>query len=90
MAQHQVPEVAGIDLDFTPRSYFTERDLKLALPSDIMGKARRDLARRFVVDGEDAARGTAGRGAHGTRSCGHRPNAPRVHGWRVPAAHEKG
>jgi hypothetical protein len=54
MAQHQVPEVAGIDLDFTPRSYFTERDLKLALPSDIMGKARRDLARQFVSDGEDA------------------------------------
>jgi hypothetical protein len=56
MAQHQipeVPEVAGIDLDFTPRSYFIERDLKLALPSDILGRARRDTARRLVAQGED-------------------------------------
>jgi hypothetical protein len=53
MAQHQVPEVAGIDLDFTPRSYFIERDLKLALPSDILGRARRDMARRLVAEGED-------------------------------------
>jgi len=53
MAQHQVPEVAGIDLDFTPRSYFVERDLKLALPSDILGRARRDMARRLVADGQD-------------------------------------
>jgi hypothetical protein len=53
MAQHHVPEVASIDLDFTPRSYFIERDLKLALPSDILGRARRDMARRLVADGED-------------------------------------
>ena len=53
MSKHQVPEVAGIDLDFTPTSYFTERDLHLTLPSDIMGKARRDIARQLVAEGED-------------------------------------
>jgi hypothetical protein len=53
MAQHPVAEVAGIDLDFTPRSYFIERDLKLALPSDILGRARRDMARQLVAEGED-------------------------------------
>ena len=53
MAQHHVPEIAGVDLDFTPRSYFTERDLRLALPSDILGRARRDMARQLVAQGED-------------------------------------
>lgn len=48
--QAQVPEVEGIDLDFTPKSYFTERDLGLAIPSDIMGRARRDMARRLATD----------------------------------------
>src|SRR5437899_1838208 len=47
------PEVPGIDLDFVPTSYFTERDLHLALPSDILGKARRDMARQLAADGED-------------------------------------
>ena len=47
MNEHaQVPEVGDVDLDFTPRSYFTERDLGLAIPSDILGRARRDMARR--------------------------------------------
>ncbi len=46
----QVPEVEGVDLDFTPKSYFTERDLGLAIPSDIMGRARRDMARRLAAD----------------------------------------
>jgi hypothetical protein len=49
----QVPEVDGISLDFTPRSYFTARDLHVGLPSDITGKARRDLARRMAAEGED-------------------------------------
>jgi len=53
MSKHQVPEVAGIDLDFAPASYFTERDLHLALPSDIMGQARRQIARQLVAEGED-------------------------------------
>ena len=53
MSKHQVPEVAGIDLDFTPASYFTERDPHLTLPSDILGKARRDMARQLLAKGED-------------------------------------
>jgi len=53
MSKHQVPQVAGIDLDFTPASYFTERDLRLALPSDIMGQARRHIARKRAAQGED-------------------------------------
>jgi hypothetical protein len=53
MKQQQVPEVDGIDLDFTPTSYFRERDLHLTLPSDILGKARRDIARRLEAEGED-------------------------------------
>ena len=51
--QAQVPGVEGVDLDFTPTSYFTERDLGLALPSDILGKARRDIARRLAAEGEE-------------------------------------
>ena len=49
--QLQVPEVEGIDLDFTPAAYFTARDLQLALPSDIRGQARRDLARKLAAQG---------------------------------------
>ena len=51
MNEHvQIPDVEGVDLGFTPRSYFTERDLGLAIPSDIMGRARRDLARSLSAD----------------------------------------
>ena len=53
MSTHQVPEVGSIDLDFIPESYFTERDLQLALPSDILGQARRNIARLMVAEGED-------------------------------------
>ena len=53
MSKHQVPEVADIDLDYTPASYFTERDPHLTLPSDILGKARPDIARQLVAEGED-------------------------------------
>lgn len=54
MNEHvQVPDVEGVDLGFTPRSYFTERDLGLAIPSDIMGQARRTLARRLAADLDD-------------------------------------
>ena len=56
MNEHaQVPEVEGVDLDFAPRSYFTERDLGLAIPSDIMGRARRDMARRLAADPSSSA-----------------------------------
>lgn len=48
-----VPEVEGIDLDFTPAGYFALRDLHLALPSDIKGKARRDLARKLAAEGSE-------------------------------------
>jgi hypothetical protein len=48
----EVPAVDGIDLDFTPRNYFTARDLHVALPSDIMGKVRRDLVRHRLAEGE--------------------------------------
>lgn len=51
--QAEVPGVEGVDLDFTPKSYFTERDLGLALPSDILGKARRDIARRLAAEDEE-------------------------------------
>ena len=51
--QQQVPEVPGIDLEFTPASYFTERDLHLALPSDILGQARRYIARTLMAEGRD-------------------------------------
>jgi len=49
MTQQQVPEVVGIDLNFTPASDFTERDLRLTLPSDILGQARRDIVRGLVA-----------------------------------------
>lgn len=56
MNEHaQVPEVGDVDLDFTPRSYFTERDLGLAIPSDILGRARRDMARRLAADPSSSA-----------------------------------
>jgi hypothetical protein len=48
-----VPEVDGIDLDYTPAGYFVMRDLHLALPSDIKGKARRDLARKLAAEGSE-------------------------------------
>jgi hypothetical protein len=48
-----VPEVEGIDLDFTPAGYFALRDLHLALPSDIKGQARRDLARKLATEGKE-------------------------------------
>ena len=50
--QPDVPEVDGIDLDYTPAAYFAARDLHLALPSDIQGQARRDLARDLAAKGE--------------------------------------
>jgi hypothetical protein len=53
MSKNQVPQVGGVDLDFTPDGYFTERDLQLALPSDILGQARRNIARAMVAEGED-------------------------------------
>jgi len=57
----QVPEVAGIDLDYRPRDYFWAADLKVPLPSSIAGEARRQLVRTLVEagspvpDGLDAA-----------------------------------
>ena len=51
--QPNVPEVEGIDLNFTPTGYFTARDLHLALPSDIQGQARRNLAREFAAQGKE-------------------------------------
>ncbi len=48
-----VPAIEGIDLDFTPAGYFALRDLHLALPSDIKGKARRDLARKLAAEGRE-------------------------------------
>ena len=47
-----VPEVDGIDLDYTPSAYFAARDLHLALPSDIQGQARREWARDLAAKGE--------------------------------------
>ena len=56
MNEHaQVPEVEDVDLGFTPRSYFTERDLGLTIPSDILGRARRDMARRLAADPSSSA-----------------------------------
>lgn len=53
MSRHpHVPAVAGIDLGFAPADYFLARDLRLALPSDIQGKARRDLARALAASGD--------------------------------------
>jgi hypothetical protein len=48
-----VPQVPGIDLDFEPREYFTSRALGFALPSDIKGQARRNLARRLAGAGSE-------------------------------------
>ncbi len=48
-----VPAVEGIDLDFTPAGYFVLREMHLALPSDIKGKARRDLARKLAAEGRE-------------------------------------
>ena len=47
-----VPEVDGIDLDYTPAAYFAARDLHYALPSDIQGQARREWARDLAAKGE--------------------------------------
>jgi len=57
----QVPEVSGFDLDYRPRDYFWAADLKVRLPSNIAGEARRRLVRalleagRPIPDGLDAA-----------------------------------
>lgn len=56
MARHPaVPEVAGVNLDFIPFSYFALRELHLALPSDIKGQARRTMARAAAQRGDDFA-----------------------------------
>jgi hypothetical protein len=55
----QVPGVSGIDLDYRPH-YFWAADLKVQLPSSIVGEARRQLVRTLVTsdapipDGLDA------------------------------------
>ena len=49
----QVPKVPGIDLDFVPEDYFKARDLGAALPSDIKGQARRELARQAAAEGRE-------------------------------------
>ena len=54
-----IPDIAGFDLEFTPRGYFVARDLGLALPSDIKGRARRDAARRAAEDGDALPPGIA-------------------------------
>lgn len=56
MAKHSaVPEVAGVNLDFIPFSYFALRELHLALPSDIKGQARRTMARAVAQSGDGLA-----------------------------------
>ena len=49
----QVSEVTDIDLDYMPDDYFTARDLGAALPSDIKGQARRELARQAAAEGRE-------------------------------------
>jgi hypothetical protein len=44
----QVPEVPGIDLAYRPRNYFWAADLKVPLPSSIVGETRRQLVRALV------------------------------------------
>ena len=48
-----VEEVDGIDLEFTPESYFQSHDRGALLPSDIQGQARRELARSYAAKGMD-------------------------------------
>ena len=47
----QVPEVAGIDLDYRPRDYFWALDANVLLPSGISGWARRELFRARIEAG---------------------------------------
>jgi hypothetical protein len=49
----EVPEVPGIDLDYLPDDYFAARDLGAALPSDIKGQVRRELARQAAAEGRE-------------------------------------
>jgi len=51
------PEVQGIDLAFRPESYFVALDSHVALPSSILGKARRDLVRKMMADGRPIPHG---------------------------------
>ncbi|MFO1303177.1 MAG: hypothetical protein U1F54_05560 [Burkholderiales bacterium] len=55
-----VPVVEGIDPNFRPTSYFFARDHGLALPSDIQGMARRELARQLAAEGRDLPEELAG------------------------------
>jgi hypothetical protein len=52
MKKCSVPEFSEFDLDFRPAGYFTGRDLKLVLPSDIAGQMRREYVRRKLAAGE--------------------------------------
>src|SRR5438552_16445875 len=51
----------GIDLEYRPRSYFWASDMKVALPSSIVGETRRQMVRALLdwdapmPDGLDAA-----------------------------------